>query len=641
MKKSQITIFVILGILIMSIFFFASVYYISEKGTLNPDLYNQKSVNFDYMYNSIYTYSETCLEQQAKNGINIFGADLPKVTEYIQLNGLACFNDSLIKGVQINVTPPLSLDVKDGDYEYRIVVSSTARITWEDMSKGLGPFSFTVSKSHIINEEELFNPGIDTSYLIGRNEDKPYADGEAIVHYRYAPNNSVEYENILWSLHVTMRRSLYDLSMLDSVEPNIQAIMFKIILDEKITFNENDISFDILKQELLKLEFVESVDRNKLSYASVSSVTTIDDPNFLQIWITSVQNSLRIVISNIQNFLQITIRIIIGGPDQQPSQPISKPEPLQPIVSPEPSQPTSPPESLPVQNGVNDEFYSYQWYLKNNGQFFEGIEADINIEEAWNVSIGANTSIIAIIDTGIFSNPDLSPNILYNKSFNILDNDYNIYPKDDGEYHGTHVAGIIASQIDNSMGIAGICPKCKIINMRIMNSSLKTDSSSVLKAIFLSIKNGAKIISMSFGGSYYSEYEAKIFKDLSDSGIIFVASAGNDGNNQEKYPAAYPGVISVGATDNTDQITSFSNYGSWVDIFAPGYDILSSCGVYDYCFASGTSMSTPMVSAIIGLMKSVNNSLTPLEIENMIKDNSDSVNGIRRINAGKILSHIR
>ena len=142
------------------------------------------------------------------------------------------------------------------------------------------------------------------------------------------------------------------------------------------------------------------------------------------------------------------------------------------------------------------------------------------------------------------------------------------------------------------------------------------------------------------GGTYYSSYEEKIFDLLLEKGVVFVAAAGNDGVNEKNYPAAYNSVISVAATNNLDELAYFSNFGDWVDLAAPGELIFSSCDSKSYCFSSGTSMATPIVSGVIGLMMSVDNNLSPNDIKGILKSSSDIVNGVKRINAGRALEYI-
>ena len=203
------------------------------------------------------------------------------------------------------------------------------------------------------------------------------------------------------------------------------------------------------------------------------------------------------------------------------------------------------------------------------------------------------------------------------------------------------MAGIIASEANNSRGIAGVCPKCRIINMRIMDGDGYADSKTLMNAVLKSVAAGAKIVSMSLGSTERSDYEELIFSQLSQKGIIFVAAAGNDGTDEKNYPAAYKGVIAVAATDNADSLSYFSNYGSWVDISAPGEFILSACGANAYCFLSGTSMATPVVSGVIGLMKSINSSLTPAQAESALKQTADPIKGSNiRINAAKALAYV-
>jgi len=286
---------------------------------------------------------------------------------------------------------------------------------------------------------------------------------------------------------------------------------------------------------------------------------------------------------------------------------------------------------------VNDPFYKYQWYLKNNGRFFGTIGADIDIESAWDLA--SSCSVIAVIDQGIFSNPELTPNLLFYQNYDFVEGDRDISPKIKQEIHGSHVAGVVAAQTNDHFGIAGICPQCKILGIRALDEEGGTDSPTLLRAVVYAISQGARVISMSLGKTKYSEYEDRFFKILSKKGIVFIAAAGNDGLSQKNYPAAYDSVIAVGSTDNNDEPSSFSNHGSWVDILAPGEMILSICGTDVYCFSSGTSMAVPMVSGVVGLMLSMDKNLTSAEVKKYLLKGGDYIGYYTpRLNAGQTLS---
>ncbi|MCK4650208.1 S8 family serine peptidase [Candidatus Pacearchaeota archaeon] len=278
----------------------------------------------------------------------------------------------------------------------------------------------------------------------------------------------------------------------------------------------------------------------------------------------------------------------------------------------------------------DDVFYSNQWHLPK-----------ISSELAWNLTTGNESVIIAIIDTGVqWNHSDLENNIWNNTDedcLNEIDDDSNGYVDDcrgydfvdinneskcssliedcnvtdndpsDGHGHGTHCAGISAASTNNSIGVAGICWNCKIMPLRAGYNDTSglgsLSTSSIVDAINYAINNNATIISMSFGGSNNVSSINNALNSAYDAGIILIAAAGNTNNSIPVYPAAYSNVISVGATDSQDNRSSFSNYGSWVDIAAPGSNISSTYIGNSYTSMDGTSMSTPLVAGAIGLIK--------------------------------------
>jgi len=226
----------------------------------------------------------------------------------------------------------------------------------------------------------------------------------------------------------------------------------------------------------------------------------------------------------------------------------------------------------------NDPYFKYQWGLRNTGQNVSGERgtpgADIRACEAWDKTTGSNGVIVAVLDTGIdYRAPDLAPNIINGWDFITNSSD----PMDrDG--HGTHVAGIIAAVGNNGIGVTGVMWKAKIMPLRVIGPyGAATDN--VIEAIDYANSHGARIINMSFGGYDYSLSE----KDAIDaSPSIFICSAGNDGVNTDDkpyYPACYESsnIIAVTATDQSDSLASFSDYGpNSVQVAAPGTHILST-----------------------------------------------------------------
>ena len=282
----------------------------------------------------------------------------------------------------------------------------------------------------------------------------------------------------------------------------------------------------------------------------------------------------------------------------------------------------------------DDSDYSNQWALGR-----------INAENAWNITKGNSSVIIAVIDTGVqWNHLDISGNIWNNTDEgcdNATDLDGNGYYGDCRGYdfvdtlnscylgedclnydndpmdfygHGTRVAGIAAAVSNNSLGVSGVCWNCRIMPLRAgyLNESgaglLTLDG--ILYSIYYAVDNNASIISMSFGGDN-SSFLSDAINYAYDKGVVLVAASGNSNNEDKIYPAGYSKVISVAATTSSDSKATYSNYGSWINIAAPGGDgsgvgrIYSTYPGNGYEWAIGTSMATPFVSGAIGLIKSI------------------------------------
>ena len=286
----------------------------------------------------------------------------------------------------------------------------------------------------------------------------------------------------------------------------------------------------------------------------------------------------------------------------------------------------------------NDTYFGNQWYHNNTGQSGGAADADIDLVEAWqnnNLSF-PNSVKIAILDTGIDQDhEDLAAKIDLNSNFSSSNT------VDDRHGHGTHTAGIAAAITNNSKGIVGTgyANTIRLFNGKVLDDEGVGYYTSVADGIYWATDNGAKVISMSFGG----EGNSFILKDAIDyaagRGVVLVAAIGNNNNDSFIYPAAYNNVISVAATTNTDAKASFSGYGSWVKVAAPGENIFSTFPNHDfrlgrgrgrssnsYGYGSGTSMSTPIVSGLAALIISRENA-TRQEVWDKIKSSSDPVFG--------------
>ena len=296
----------------------------------------------------------------------------------------------------------------------------------------------------------------------------------------------------------------------------------------------------------------------------------------------------------------------------------------------------------------NDPQYPRQWHYPL-----------INLPQSWDVTTGSNTVVVAVIDTGVLMNhPDLK-NRLTSDGYDFISdpawaldgNGIDPDPDDPGDggpggssFHGTHVAGIIAAETDNDTGVAGVTWSTRILPLRALGQGGGTDF-DILQAVRYAAglvndsgtlpAQRADIINLSLGGSSFSPITQELFTEVRGEGIIVVAAAGNSAANTLFYPAAYDGVLSVSAVDIQKDLARYSNFGTTIDLAAPGGDntadinvdgfpdgVLSTCGIdptgvieFVYCFFQGTSMAAPHVAGVVALMKAIYPALTPEELD--------------------------
>lgn len=260
----------------------------------------------------------------------------------------------------------------------------------------------------------------------------------------------------------------------------------------------------------------------------------------------------------------------------------------------------------------NDQFFDpKQWNLHNDSIYNGTTYPDIDAPEAWDITRGASDITIAIVDTGIqIDHPDLLSKITL--GYDIADNDTD---PSDFVGHGTHVAGIAAAATDNGVGIAGACPDCKIMPIKVSSgTSSILFHSNIVSGIVYAVDNGADIINISSGGGGSTAYQDAILYAY-NAGKVIVASTGNDSSEDIYYPAGYKEVIAVGASGNKDERSFYSNYGSHLDVVAPGTVIYSTCIAGTWCDKFGTSMAAPHVAGVAGLLLSNNPSLSPDQVK--------------------------
>lgn len=262
----------------------------------------------------------------------------------------------------------------------------------------------------------------------------------------------------------------------------------------------------------------------------------------------------------------------------------------------------------------------------------------INAQQAWDISTGNPNVKVAIVDDAVQTNhTDLAANMLAGRDVALGTNDPN--PPTTSYSHGTHVAGISAAVSNNGTGVASIGYSIKIIPVKATNSA--TTISHGYEGVTWASNNGANVINMSWGGTFGGQTGNNVINAAFNNGIVLVAAAGNDNQETTYYPAGYTNVIAVASSSNTDAKSSFSNYGAYVDITAPGSNIRSTVPTNTYAVYNGTSMASPLVAGLCGLVKSVNANFTPTQIRNCITStavniNSVNANFIGKLGAGRI-----
>jgi thermitase len=242
---------------------------------------------------------------------------------------------------------------------------------------------------------------------------------------------------------------------------------------------------------------------------------------------------------------------------------------------------------------------------------------------AWDATQGSSSTVIAIIDTGIQrSHPDLDTKIVAGYDFVQSDT-----APDDGQGHGTHVAGTAAAKTNNRTGVAGTCPNCKLMPVRVLDNNGGGTLVNIAKGINYAADHGAHVINLSLISGTFSTTLQNAVDYAWNKGVFLACAAGNSNTNNpaSAYPAAYPNCFAVASTTSSDVRSSFSNYGSWVDVAAPGSSIYSTVINSRYTTASGTSMATPHVAGLAGLLAA--QGLTNTQIRQRICDTADKISG--------------
>lgn len=248
---------------------------------------------------------------------------------------------------------------------------------------------------------------------------------------------------------------------------------------------------------------------------------------------------------------------------------------------------------------------------------------------AWNTSKSNSSVKVAILDTGIDQNhEDLTAKIVDNK--NCTDS----LTVDDLYGHGTHVAGIAAAATNNSKGVAGLGYDASLMNVKVLGDNGSGYYSWIANCLVWAADNGAKVVNMSLGGPFSSKTLEAAVNYAWGKGAVIVAAAGNSGNASPTYPAYYNNVIAVAATDVNDKKASWSSFGKWVDVAAPGIDIYSTfpnhtntIGKTNYGYASGTSMATPHVAGLAALVWTTSYGTSNVSVRRQIEATADKIAG--------------
>ena len=278
----------------------------------------------------------------------------------------------------------------------------------------------------------------------------------------------------------------------------------------------------------------------------------------------------------------------------------------------------------------------------------------INAADAWEMTTGASSLAIAIVDSGLdFNHPDLSGKVWTNPGeipANGVDDDNNGYVDDvhgwdfisgdndpaDSDGHGTQVAGIAAAATNNGLGMAGVCWGCKIMPVRVMQAGV-ANYSDIAQGVLYAAQKGAKVINLSLGGYSSSDtLQAAVNVATNEYGALVIAGTGNDNLDTPFYPAALDGVLAVAGTDETDAKAALSNYGEWVDLAAPAVAITTTFQGGDWGPVDGTSFAAPIVSGLAGLVRSLHPEWSATLAGQQLIHTTDDIDSLNPAYAGQL-----
>ena len=291
----------------------------------------------------------------------------------------------------------------------------------------------------------------------------------------------------------------------------------------------------------------------------------------------------------------------------------------------------------------NDPLYAQQWALPK-----------IGAPAAWDVTTGSGAVPIAIIDSGLdLAHPEFAGRLWTNPgevAGNGVDDDGNGKVDDvhgwdfvaasgnltDDNGHGTQVAGVLGAKANNGAGIAGVCWSCPLLPITVMREAGVVNYSDIALGVAYAIERGARVINLSLGG-YADATTLRTAVEAAATTAVLVAGAGNDGRTEPLYPAAYPEVLAVAATDSADARAAFSNHGEWVDLAAPGVDIQTTfAGANGYGAESGTSLSSALVAGTAGLVLSAHPDWSPTQVRAQLLHTAQTLGGSEGLGSGRL-----
>ena len=297
----------------------------------------------------------------------------------------------------------------------------------------------------------------------------------------------------------------------------------------------------------------------------------------------------------------------------------------------------------------NDRYLTNQWGVNNTGQLNGKAGAHINAIAAWGITTGTNNVLIGMLDTGIdLSHSDLTKKVI--GGYDFVNNDD--FPQDDNG-HGTHTAGIVAAQSNNGIGVAGVCWNCRMLAIKVLDEENRGYYSWWSSGIEYAVDHEVQAINMSMGGNSFSLSLQDAVRYAYFANVPILAAMMNEGNNALNYPAAFTETIAIGMTNRNDNRDIRSSYGAHIHLVSPGVDIYSTMRGNTYASMTGTSMATPYVTGVVGLLYSLLPNLTVEHVRRILRygvddpvgaKNEDAVGwdqyyGYGRLNALKALNY--